>query len=98
MAMIVRSHPYGLTPMEQAIVGLLCERGSASRQDILRALYPERKAPPAPKIIDVVVCRCRRKLASAGVSIETEWGVGFVMPDSSRERVREISGGKVARI
>ena len=32
---------------------------------------------PAETIIDVFVCRMRRKLASLGLSIETVWGQGY---------------------
>jgi len=91
MVRFVRNHPYRLTPLEQVIAALLCERGRMSKPDIMAALYPNLKAPPGKKIVDVVVCRIRRKLGPAGIEIVTDWGVGYEMPDESRAALRRIN-------
>jgi two-component system cell cycle response regulator CtrA len=46
---------------------------------------------PEPKIIDVFVCRLRKKLASASggqIYIDTVWGRGHVLRDPSETEAR----------
>lgn len=70
---------YGLTALEASIFGMLDkQRGRAlSRDRIFWALYGDQNDPPATKIIDVVICRIRQKLAPFGLVIRTHWGVGY---------------------
>lgn len=75
----------GLTAKEAAIVAALVGRdGCVSSEQLLHALYAMRpEEPPQMKIIDVFVCKARRKLKPFGVAIKTHWGVGYYMaPDS----------------
>ena len=43
---------------------------------------------PEMKTIDVIICRLRKKLATAGVPtlIDTVWGCGYILRDPSLDR------------
>ncbi len=61
---------------------LWLDRGTAlSKQEILTHIYGGKK-PPKPKVVDVFVCRLRKKLALAAggkTYIETIRGEGHIM-------------------
>jgi two-component system cell cycle response regulator CtrA len=71
-----------LTGKEQSIMELLIMRKGAvqSKEAILTHLYNGIDEPEM-KIIDVFICKLRRKLAEAGFSgaIATVWGRGYVL-------------------
>lgn len=77
-----------LTLKEYMIVELLVlRRGSVlSKENFLDHLYGGIDEPDA-KIIDVFICKIRKKMASAGLKnlIQTVWGRGYIM--------RDIGGG-----
>ncbi len=72
-----------VTPKEYCILELLCQRQGVvlSKEIFLNHLYAGRDEPET-KIIDVFVCKLRKKLtkASGGKSyIETVWGRGYML-------------------
>lgn len=71
-----------LTPKETAVCELLLLRRNVlvTRDSMLNHLYGGRDEP-APKILDVFVCKLRRKLANAGAPglVETVWGRGYAL-------------------
>lgn len=83
----------GLTPHEAAIFGILVERGSATRDQIMHALYALRHdgEEPEVKIVDVLVCKARKKLQRFSISIETVWGQGYRMSAECRDRARKLT-------
>ena len=81
-----------VTPKEYRILELLCQRQGAvlSKEAFLDHLYAGRDEPDT-KIIDVFVCKLRKKLteASGGKNyIETVWGRGYML----RAHVDEVVG------
>lgn len=76
----------GLTTSENRVVGVLVgHEGVVTLERFMQALYSLRPDdPPEEKIIDVFICKARRKLRPFGVEIETRWGVGYLMPAESR--------------
>lgn len=70
-----------LTAREFAVLRLLVLRRGAvvRKQTMLSHLYAQDSEEPDGKIIDVFVCKLRRKLAEAGGRdvISTVWGVGY---------------------
>ncbi len=81
--------PVHLTGREYQLVELLAlRRGKTLTKDVfLTSLYGGHDEPE-PKIIDVFICKVRKKLAMAGAGrslIETVWGGGYLMrdPDSA---------------
>ncbi len=72
-----------VTPKEYRILELLCQRQGVvlSKEALLDHLYAGRDEPET-KIIDVFVCKLRKKLAEASGGqnyIETVWGRGYML-------------------
>lgn len=86
----------GLTATEARLVGLLVKHGSVTKDRIMSALYGLRSDVEEPdiKIVDVLVCKARRKLAGFGIKIGTIWGQGYSMDEASRARCRDICGAQ----
>jgi two-component system cell cycle response regulator CtrA len=85
-----------LTRMEYAILEFLCLRkGSVVARDTLIDHIYSALEEPDPRIIDVHVCRLRKKMLRAcGRSyLHTEWGRGFVMRDEPSATAR--MGGRL---
>ncbi len=84
----VGDQPVHLTGKEFAILELLMlRRGSTqTKEAFLNHLYGGMDEPD-PKIIDVFVCKLRKKLADAGADnlIGTVWGRGYILRDPSKE-------------
>ena len=72
-----------LTQKEYQIVHLLCMRKGAvlSKESFIAHIYGGIDEPDS-KIIDVFVCKLRRKLEKSGLKsarIDTVWGQGYVL-------------------
>ena len=83
---LVEGDPLPLTGKEFRIVEFLALRkGSVlSKTAFLSHLYDSINEPE-PKIIDVFICKLRRKLEIAGargVSIDTVWGQGYILRET----------------
>jgi two-component system cell cycle response regulator CtrA len=81
----VDDHPVRLIGKEYAILELLSLRKGTilTKEMFLDHLYREMDEPE-PKIIDVFVCKLRKKMATATAGenyIETVWGRGYVLRD-----------------
>lgn len=80
-----------LTGKEYALLKVLSVRkgGIITKEALLAELYGERDAPHV-KIIDVFICKLRRKLSTSGTGtfgcIETVWGRGYALRDPQVER------------
>ncbi len=83
-----------LTRREYSILELLARRkgSTLTKEMILNHLYGGMDEPEI-KIIDVFICKLRRKLSSAGSKncIETVWGRGYLMPSLEAD---ELPDGK----
>lgn len=60
---------YGLTKVEGRIFGMLQKTNPISRDRIFVALYGGRSDPPTGKVIDVMICKMRPKLARHGLRV-----------------------------
>lgn len=71
---------WGLTQAEARLLGALIERDLLTKDAAMAALYRDRGADePELKIVDVFICKARKKLKPYGITIETRWGVGYFM-------------------
>ena len=82
-----------LTQKEYQIVNLLCMRKGAvlSKESFISHIYGGIDEPDS-KIIDVFVCKLRRKLEKSGLKnarIDTVWGQGYVLRDEDEENEAE---------
>ena len=82
----VHGQPVHMTRQEFAILALLMERRDRiiSKESFLSHLYGGLDEPDI-KIIDVFICKVRRKLSNAGADnvINTVWGCGYILRDSA---------------
>lgn len=79
----------GLTGHESALVGFLLTREIATKEALLSTMYGHRPDQDEPqiKIIDVFVCKARKKLKRFGLEIETVWGHGYRMSPETKQRI-----------
>ena len=86
-----------LTGSEARIFGVLLTREVATKQALLTALNRLHLADePEIKIIDVFVCKIRKKLAPYGIEVLTRCGVGYYLDAAGKARTRELLGDRVA--
>lgn len=79
----------GLTGKEGKMLGALMRREMQSKDSLWMALYGTRVDDgPEIKIIDVFVCKIRKKLARFGITIDTIWGQGYRLPPGMREKIK----------
>jgi DNA-binding response OmpR family regulator len=76
-----------LTPAESRVLVKLVKHKIVPRED-LRAVMGA--AATGSTVVNVVVCRLRKKFAPHGIKIITAWGYGFQLPEDARDRVRKI--------
>jgi len=91
---LVGGKPVHLTGKEYAILELLVLRKGMvlTKEAFLNHLYGGMDEPEM-KIIDVFICKLRKKLAQAGASslIGTVWGRGYMMRDPADEQSGTIT-------
>lgn len=79
---VVAPLEWGLTASEQRVFAHLTTRDVCTKASLVTALYSTRvDVEPGPKIVDVFVCKMRKKLTPHGVQIETVWGQGYSLVD-----------------
>lgn len=84
---------WGLTNSLAVIARLLASRDFVTKSAVYNELYAHRiDNAPMDKILDVFVCRLRRKLEPFGVTIITRWGYGWYVEGESRAILREGFG------
>jgi len=88
----VAGQPIHLTPSEYKMLELFSLRKNMtlSKEQCLNHLY-NGMSEPEPKIIDVFVCKLRKKIAAANggdAQIETVWGGGYMLRDAPAEAPR----------
>lgn len=76
---------FGLTTKESRLLAALVEHGLKTKQQLMDALYLGAEDEPDIKIVDVFVCKVRKKMRPHGFKITTIWGHGYSMSDEHRE-------------
>ena len=85
---------WNLTDSEERIARVILAREYASKDAIMAALYWDKDEPGEEKIIDVLVCKIRKKLNPYGIDIKTHWGRGYYLPPEIRRRYRSTINRK----
>lgn len=81
-----------LTPSEARVFSHLTTRDLASKQSIMLAMYSDRiDVEPEIKIVDVFVCKMRKKLKPFGIEILTMWGAGYALKDREQFLERAVA-------
>ena len=80
-----------LTYSERMLLGLLMRRNRATKDQMMTMLYADRPdEEPDSKILDVMICKMRKKLRPHGVEIRTIHGAGYELPSTSREKIKAL--------
>jgi len=88
-----------LTRLEANILAVLIRAPQASKEVLHhtveqqrqnRSSRPDNPEPTDPKIVDVVICKLRKRLREFKVEIKTIWGHGYYMDDASRAQARIV--------
>lgn len=89
---------FGLTASEAKIMSLLVSRDFASRAQMMTAVMADRHADadgqPEMKIIDVYVCKIRKKVAPFGIEITSLWGRGYRLSPEMKAKVAVYLAGQ----
>lgn len=82
----------GLTGQEAKMFGILLKREMVTRQQAMDVLYGDRPESDEAeiKIVDVFVCKMRKKLKRFDIEIESVWGRGYRMPAQSKSTARSM--------
>jgi two-component system cell cycle response regulator CtrA len=89
---------WGLTGKEGLLLSLLVGRELVSKDYAIQAMYALNHDDDIPdqKIVDVFVCKIRKKLTPFGVTIHTVWGKGYTLDQSTRQRLKSQIRGMAA--
>ena len=92
---------FKLSKMEEKLLVYLMGQSKPTKAMMMEALYgdyyvsPEILMPDI-KIIDVMVCKLRKKLEPFGVVIMTYWGRGYYLTELNKDQVRMHCGMEAA--
>jgi two-component system cell cycle response regulator CtrA len=88
---------FDLTTQEAVIFGVLMSNRAPRKSTFMAALYSDGAYDDEAeeKIIDVFVCKIRKKLKPFGIEIKTNWGESYEIPEASKARARELMGAQV---
>jgi two-component system cell cycle response regulator CtrA len=74
----------GLSPTEQKILGSLMRNERMTREAIMAVT----QSTADQKVVDVYICRIRKKIAPLGLSIKNIWGEGYFIPREDKEALK----------
>lgn len=85
------------TPREEQVLGVLIARPVAFKEAIYTTVFGMELNPPDPKILDVFICKIRRKfreharsIGASPIDIESMWGRGYRLDDANKARARAL--------
>ena len=84
---------FGVTQQQACLLLVLIKRREVTRKmlhSVIESRRPQPKVETEPKIVDVVICKLRRKLEAFGLSIETVWSCGYYMPAEDRKKALKL--------
>ncbi|SDC08087.1 two-component system, cell cycle response regulator CtrA [Bradyrhizobium brasilense] len=81
---------FGLTAHEAKIFGLLMKKPLVTKEFAISALYFHKQDEAEIKIVDVFICKARKKLKPFNIEIETVWGQGYRLTAASRAIAEQL--------
>lgn len=90
----------GLTPYEEAVFLMLMHRDACTKEQLMSGVYDHRYVGDLPniKIIDVYICKLRKKLKGFGVAIDTHWGRGYSISPAAKRHANEMIANLAAAV
>lgn len=88
-----------LSPKEARLFAHLTTREMVTKQNLMDAIYFDLHTDDEPtiKIIDVFICKVRKKLKPFGIEIETVWGQGYSLKNREHYQLGNQLGAVSAR-
>lgn len=82
-----------MTRSEAKVAATIAKQGRATKAAIYHVLYGgfDDDHLREPKIVDVLVCKVRKKLKLHGIEIDTVWGVGYSMTSEAIARLNALA-------
>jgi hypothetical protein len=96
---------FKLTKLEAGFMLVLLKRDEADKdtlhyviesQRALRRTRPNNPETTDPKMVDVVICKLRKKLRPLKIDIKTLWGRGYYLDEESRQTTETLLAGKIS--
>jgi len=87
---MIPGHIVHLSRAEEQILRMLMARSILTKDAFLTVREAEGHDAEV-KILDVFICKIRKKLEPFGIVIETVWGKGYTLNGAMKERVRELA-------
>jgi two-component system cell cycle response regulator CtrA len=80
-----------LTSQESICLGVLLTTKCPRKATFMTALYGHLpNSEVEAKIVDVYICKVRKKLVAHGIAIETAWGQGYFLNEETKAKLREL--------
>jgi hypothetical protein len=79
---------FSASPLEAAMLALMLKRSEVTKEQLHGVIENERgpnKEMTEIKMVDVMICKLRKKIKDHNILIKTMWGVGYYIPSSNRE-------------
>jgi biotin operon repressor len=81
---------FGLTRAEGRMLATLLNDEYVSQEALHAAIADTRDPVTKIKIVGVVICRLRQKLARQGIEITTIHGLGYSLEKTAREKIHQL--------
>lgn len=85
------------TPLEAAMLATMLRRDQITKEQLHTVVEQNRpthgQSPTDPKIVDVVICKLRKKLRPHNINVETMWGIGYMISPTDRDRSVQLLTG-----
>lgn len=76
------------------LLGMLLKREVVTREGAVLAIYSGMNntwdKEPDLKIVDVFICKLRKRLERYDVKLSCKWGLGYYMDGENKKRLREV--------
>lgn len=92
-------HAMGLTKLEAGFMLVLMKRSEADKKTLHYVIETQRafrksrlnsQESTDPKMVDVVICKLRKKVLPYGITIQTLWGHGYFIDAAGRKIVEDL--------
>lgn len=89
---VIIAEKFDLSTTLATLLQMMIKRPIMLREGALLALYGHytERDMPDQKIIDVFMCKLRKKLAPHGITIETDWGRGYHLSDETKQIITDL--------
>lgn len=84
---------FGVTQQQACLLLMLIKRREVTRKMLhneIERRRPHPKVETEPKIVDVVICKLRKRLEGFGLTIVTVWSCGYYMPPEDRRKALDM--------